>query len=322
MKNSFTKKLADPFLYVFWKTQIDILSACPPLQNMAFRSGIGTDRSRRLWLTMLRRIVKGLPTLLSSHLRDLRQGRIVLTNVTFGVTSRCTLRCDKCLVRMPDWPNPSDFPASRCIRELEALFAFADFIYTLNISGGEPFLHTALDEILLACAASDKIAHISVATNGTIVPNKKQLAALRAANATVRISKYRPELQPEVETLKHVLEQNSILYIHESGAFWYDLGDENICDNQGKRRFRVCSQRLCLIYYDKKLFQCCQTINQMQNGIQTDSKDYIDLRATDPSSFRAQWNAFGKKRVLSACSRCLGFTYKTPRIPIGTQRDC
>ena len=320
MKNAFAKKLASPFIYLFWKTQIDILSACPPLQGVVFTSGIGSDRSRKAWTAVLLKMMKEVPAALFSHARDARGKRIVLSNVTLAVTKRCTLQCGKCLMRIPDTPSSSDPPASELLCDLRTLFSLADCIYAFNISGGEPFLYAALDEILLACAASGKIERISVATNGTVTPGEKLLAALRAANATVRISKYPPELQPGVEALKRMLERSSIPYIHGSGAFWYDLGDGNVSDGQGKRRFQICSQRLCLIYYRGKLFRCNQTIVQMENGLQTDPQDYIDLRAIDPSSFRAQWRALREKRVLSACSRCLGFTYKTPRIPVAAQR--
>ena len=320
MKHTFTKKLAGPFLYLFWKTQIDILNACPPLQGAVFMSGIGSDRSARAWFAVLLKMLKEVPAALLAHARDIRGKRIALSNVTLWLTERCTLRCDKCLVRIPDTLQPSDPPASEILSDLRRLFSFADQIYAFNITGGEPFLYAALDEIVLACAASGKIARISVATNGTVLPGEALLAALRAANATVRISKYAPELQPQVETLKRLLESNSVAYLHESGAFWYDLGDPDANDRRGKQRFRICSQRLCLIYRFGKLFRCIQTATQMKNGLPTDAADYIDLRAAAPASYRAAWRALRTRRGLSACSRCLGFTYKTPRIPVAAQR--
>jgi len=49
-------------------------------------------------------------------------------------------------------------------------------------------------------------------------------------------------------------------------------------------------------------------------------EDYIDLRATSPAAFRGQWQKLLEKQTLSACSYCLGHTYKSPRAPVAEQR--
>jgi len=60
----------------------------------------------------------------------------------------------------------------------------------------------------------------------------------------------------------------------------------------------------------------------MEEGFLPDcGEDYIDLRTTDPAAFREQYRKLLKKRVVSACSYCLGDTYMTPQIPVAVQRE-
>jgi len=322
MDESMLARAADPLLHLFWKAQIGILRACPPLHGVTIKHGMNAERSPKLWLKTLLHVGLRAPQALAFHLRDIRGGRVVLPRVSVGVTTRCTLRCDKCIARIPEIKHRAHVPFDELKRDLQALFSCADHIYDLNLAGGEAFLHPQLDEILRFCAASGKAGHIDITTNGTVLPGEKLIAALQDTKATVRITRYPPALQPKAGALKQMLKEHGIPYLHEVGAFWYDTDNSGRPqEGSARRKFSVCAQTLCFSFFGGKLHLCSASAAQMEIGIIPDcGEDYINLREASPAAFRAQWKKLREKRSISACRYCLGCSYRAPKVPVALQR--
>ncbi|MDR0883210.1 MAG: radical SAM protein [Oscillospiraceae bacterium] len=320
MKN-ILQKVLDPFVYLFWAAQIQILVAFPPLHGLAIKHGMNADRSRKLWIKLLFQVLVRAPGAFFAHVSDKIRRRTVLPRVSYAVTTRCTLNCDNCIVHVPDIEHPADIPAERWIEDLQALLQCVDTIYVLTLAGGEAFLHPQLDELLRFCAASSQIGDIDVATNGTIIPNEEVLAALRDAKATVRISRYGAALQPKVEELKSRLKEYSIAYMHEAGGYWYKpVSLDEIQPGSTKRRYRVCAQQLCLVYYHRQIHKCTASAVLAEVGDRIEAIDYVDLRDLSPAAFRAAYQRWHKKRELTACAYCPGASYEAPRVPVAVQR--
>ena len=323
MKNKLIKKIIGPFQYLFWWTQLRILSACPPLFGLVTRFSLGAPNSPKVWIKTFLRMTVRVPHALFLHFRSQLAHRAVISRVVFPITTRCTLNCDKCVAHIPDLKgHHMDMPINDLLADIQSLLSCIDSIHFILLSGGETFLHPNLDEIIRACAASGKIRNIGVQSNGTVLPDAKTLAALREAKALVRISEYSPALQPEVGRMKALLKENGIRYTHESATAWSDTGE--FCQLQGgsvKRRFSVCIQRLCYPCFNGKLHLCCKSVILMELGFIPDCKeDYIDLRKTSPAEFWGQWRKLLKRRSIAACSYCLGDTYESSKIPVAVQR--
>jgi len=283
---------------------------------------LGAANSLGVWVKTLFQSMVGMPRALFEHCRDKREGSVVLPRVTFFVTTRCTLNCDKCCAQIPDLRNRRDIPLDELMWDLEKLLASIDYIYAFILSGGEPFLHPDLYKIIQLCADSDKIGDISLQSNGTIVPGAKVLTALREAKVLVKISRYPAALQRGVEELKCVLKENGVRYTHVSSTFWDDtISNGQRQEGSARRRFSVCISQLCLTYLNGKFYRCSTAAFLTENErIPCHGNEYIDLRVADSAAFRAQWQEMMKKRALTACSYCLGQTYKTPKIPVAVQR--
>jgi len=322
MKKTILKKIAAPMAYLFWKTQISVLRACPPLQGAISAHSMGAANSKAVWFKTLFRAVAGTPQALLRHWRDKRGHRVVLSRVNMAVTMRCTLNCDKCAVHVPDLQPRTDIPAHEMVRDIQSLLACVDTIYVFCLSGGEALLHSELDIIIRACAKSKKIMQILVQTNGTLIPHAKVLAALKASNAFVQISRYEQTLQPKVEELKRILRENGIGHAHSSSTAWSDLGDFGQPQKgSARQRFSFCTLQLCRAFYEGKLHLCGVSAFLMNDGYLPDNQDtYIDVRTADAASFYAQWKKLLKKRALPACSYCLGETYQSPKVPVAAQR--
>jgi len=314
------KKSFYPLAHLFWKTQLSILRACPSMHGLVVKRSMGATYSSGIWINALLRLIWGLPHALLEHCRNKREERFVIARITYLITTRCTLQCDKCVSYIPDMPQ-QDMPLDELSGDLERLLAGCDYIYAFIISGGEPFLHPDLDRLIRLCAASDKIGDISLQTNGTVVPGEKVLEALREGKVLVKISKYPAALQPDVEELKRVLTENGVLHTHASAKFWSDLsytGQPH--KGSGNRRFGVCVSHLCIPYLNGKLHHCIMAAYLAENGVMCLEDEFIDLRTADPAAIRAQWQKMTETRVLASCSYCLGQTYKTPKIPVAVQR--
>ena len=317
----FFENAVDPFKRLFWRAQIRILRACPPLAGVVSKVNLGAAYSRRVWLKTLFQTAAQAPGALFLHGRNQREGRIVAARVTLFITTRCTLSCDKCIAHVPDRASRGDIPLQELARDIRCLLSCVDHIYDVFLTGGETLLHPDLDEIIRICVDSGKVSHVSVPTNGTVLPEAKTLAALRNPKVTVKISRYPAVLQPDADTLKSLLRENGIRFTHASGAFWFDTGDGRLQAGSEKRRFSVCLQQLCFFCFHGKLHVCSEGAFLVEAGLAPDCKeDYIDLRSVSPAAFQGEWRALLKKRTLSTCSHCLGHTYKSPKVPVAVQR--
>ena len=321
MKKLF-KKAAEPFTAGFWMLQLYILRAIPPFLGLISKISMNANRSKKIWLMTLFRAAWLMPRALIQHLGNIMKKRVVIARMSIGVTSRCTLYCDKCVSHVPDYVHPMHMPREELLADMRFLLFCVDYIYDINLSGGEAFLHPHLDELIRFLAESGKVGDVNITTNGTVIPGEKVLAALRDEKITVKISKYDPSLQPNVEQLKAILKEQGIPYIHDAGTFWNDAGDLSLpLPGSAKRRFRVCAQQLCTPYWNGKLHMCTESTYFQYKHPEKSVGDYVDLQTVSPEEFREQFRAMYKKRVISACEYCAGFTYKTPKIPLAVQRE-
>ena len=301
--------------------QIYILRAVPPFLGLVSRISLSANKSTKIWLKTLFQAALLAPRALLQHLSNITKKRVVIARMSVGITLRCTLFCDKCAAHVPDYPNHAHMPREDLLADMRFLLSSIDYIYDMNLSGGEALLHPNLDEVIRLLGESDKVGDVNITTNGTVIPSEQVLSALLAANATVKISRYDPALQPNVEQLKAILKEHGIPYIHELGTFWYDSGDfSQPLEGSAKRRFRICTNQLCVPYWDGKIHLCAGSIYFQHKHPEKSARDDIDLRTVSPEEFRAQFRALRKKSVVSACEYCAGFTYNSHKVPPAEQR--
>jgi len=308
--------------YLFWRTQIAVLRVCPPLAGVLGRISLGAANSNKVWLKSFLVLLWNLPRIVVQHLHNKLAGRVVMPRLAMPITTRCTLNCDKCVACIPDLTYQQNIPAEELIADIQKIFSCVDYVYATILTGGEAFLHPQLDEILWACANTGKTDAISIQSNATIMPNAKVLAALKNTNTTVKITQYVPALQPRVEQFKQLLREHDVRFTHESAEFWSDHGElgqfQSGCP---RKRYRVCSQSMCMIYLRGKFHLCTRSaMSQLENKFPLPAEDFIDVRAIQPQEFARQWKALAKTRTLAACNYCLGNSYKSQRIPVGVQR--
>jgi len=228
------------------------------------------------------------------------------------------------MMHVPDLKSHRHVLTDNLVCDIRFLLSCVDFVHCFSITGGEAFLHPGLNEVVRACADKSKVGMVEIITNGTVIPDKELLVALREADVTVKISGYPQTLQPEVETLKRMLNEHGVRHMHSKGAFWRDtIGSGFGQPEEGcaKRRFSVCVQQLCMPIFDGKLHVCGESAVLLEEGLIPDCEDdYIDLRKIEPTRFDGQWRRLRKRHMVSACLYCQGSTYQSPKIPVAAQR--
>lgn len=80
------------------------------------------------------------------------------------ITRRCNARCKHCFI---DFNDPLSFEKELSIEEIARLTkTFGDALYSVYISGGEPFLRKDIFEIVSAYCKDTAVESVNIATNG------------------------------------------------------------------------------------------------------------------------------------------------------------
>jgi MoaA/NifB/PqqE/SkfB family radical SAM enzyme len=144
----------------------------------------------------------------------------------------CTLKCEKCgefnphLIKMGRYFS---ITALELWRDVTKLIDAVEQITTLQIAGGEPFLHKDIYDLIALAVEEDKVLNVEIVTNGTIVPTVKNLERLRAfeKKITVLVSDY-SGAGVNNQKLLHELMINKINHLFLKEMIWKDKSDTSL----------------------------------------------------------------------------------------------
>jgi len=109
--------------------------------------------------------------------------------LTFSVTAACQSRCKTCNIGKIYLENPEIAKQNLSLKEIEKVFKSLGHIYFFNVSGGEPFIHPELAELIRLACIYLKPRLIHIPTNAT-VPKSIE-------NITQKILAYMDEFLPD-----------------------------------------------------------------------------------------------------------------------------
>lgn len=120
-------------------------------------------------------------------------------NLTFSITNICQSRCRTCNI----WKIYKDHPGKKdeelSIEEIERIFRSMGHIYIFNISGGEPFLRSDLEEIIAAACRYLTPGLIHIPTNA--------IAQDRVIETSIKIIDFLKRYYPKIRlTIKPSLD--------------------------------------------------------------------------------------------------------------------
>lgn len=202
---------------------------------------------------------------------EMTEEGLVVPAITVIVGQACSLKCRHCANFSPFAPEPAKhYPLEQILDDLKILFRAVHSIPKIQVQGGEPFLYKELPELLDFIRASGKATTITVATNGTIVPNGTVLGSLKKNDVRVRISSYPATPKEKVELLKEKLQELDIqIWLYEfisDDSMWFDMGEistplpaythTGAAESDLQRRFLNCPFHDCFILENSRVGRC------------------------------------------------------------------
>ncbi len=251
---------------------------------------------------------------------------MVLPFLGISVTERCSLNCEKCIALMPYYQKPNNFCFMHNLPALERLVKSVDKILEVGFLGGEVFMHNGFAEFLEWAINQEKIKSITVLTNSTIIPNKKEIELLKNDKVIFGIDDY-GNLSLKMEELIEIAKAEQIKYYVLSNEDWQDLGDttrNNYSEEKRNKIFNNCSFKDCHLFLNGKLYRCQRQAHLTNLGfcesIQDDYVDYTIEKGAD--EFREDLKKLLQERkyALAACDFCKDITMHINRIPAAEQR--
>lgn len=205
-----------------------------------------------------------------------------LTELYVMLTYNCTLRCRECSAYVPyEKGCNDDFDCEKTIQAIQKLAQAYDYIDTVSLLGGEPFIYKKLEKLLREVVKIKNIERISLITNGTIVPDKVVFNILKGDNRFyVRISDY-GSLSTKKAQLCNLLQDNKVEYELTDYATWNKvpiLGKENT-DTINEKIKNCCAQGLSIYLIENKIFICpLLAYGSTRNILPSDEISYLDTQ--------------------------------------------
>lgn len=259
---------------------------------------------------------------LTGKVFNVKYTEIVLTTV-------CTLNCKGCSALMGEYKKPYHTDLEKNIKALERMLNLIDSIRHFRLLGGEPLCYPNLYEVLLFLSKQNKIKHVSIVTNGTLlIKDEKILKLLKDNKFDVFISNY-GKISYKKEELINQLENNNIKYIlSDEEKLWRNYGNFECRDRSKrelKKQFLNC-EMMCNSILDGKLHHCPRSTHGMNlKKIPDKKQDYVDLldENTTQKQLRKELYKFFYKYVpyVEACNYCNSGTNEIKYIPAGIQNN-
>jgi len=271
------------------------------------------------------------PFMILAHIgtvfKIIRKKYLSLLYVEIVVTTHCSLKCKFCSNFIQYYKKPYHVDIETNLKSIGRLLEAVDNICLVRLLGGETLLYPELEQLLSSLIGCEKVAHIQVVTNGTIIPKSNVISKLKHPNVSVSVSNYGKNSY-KIRELSEVLKKENIRhYISPEDLFWLDYGGPNKIkknEKQLQQQFGKCVPLNCNSILNGQLHFCPVSAHGMDLGyVERRKNDYIDLLdATCSTTDLRQklWDfQYGNKPYITACQYCNKCTDLATKIRPGEQ---
>ena len=200
------------------------------------------------------------------------------------------------------------------MKSIDRILKCVDFIYHMEMLGGEPFLYKHLPAVMEKLAQTDRIFQIDVITNGTVLPDKRLVPLLIRDNICVVVNDY-GAISTKKDALLSLLNNAGIKSRMNKHWAWADLGGfapRHRTETQLTALFQQCNFKACAELLHGKLYRCPRSSHGTNTGlVPRDDNDYVkvcDESINVPELQGRIRHLFEDKKFLSACDYCDGNT--------------
>lgn len=216
-------------------------------------------------------------------------GKVCADFLSLQITSVCNLRCEGCLTFTPYNKHMHHFKWDDIKKNIDALFSNIDYVRTLDLCGGEPFLLPIFHHVIeyVGSRYRNRIEYLRTVSNGTIIPTDEVCQAMAKNRMLVLLDDYRETVklsQDNYEKVYNKLIENKISVITNKVDKWIDLGitgGKKIKDKcQTVRLYDECNNtRFAML--NMKLYSCDYAAYASESGVYFENNsDYLDFRFT------------------------------------------
>ena len=257
---------------------------------------------------------------IGSHLRSYyftHRYKNYLPFLVISVGQACNLKCKNCGNFAPYAPaNHKRYDLWKILECIETIIHAVGYIGGVQIQGGEPFLYSDLNKLLLSLGQNPRVGSICIATNGSFNGyNKAVLSTIKKYRIGVRISDYKIEgyenAQKEfANTLNHAGIRYAYYEFTGDDSFWLFCGDQNTKKETGdsivEERFRNCAFNDCYTLENGILVRCSRAYNAtFVQKFALQERDFIDI--LHESNLKERLPQYLKQpEFMEACRYCYG----------------
>ncbi len=253
--------------------------------------------------------------------------KVVIRLSPQSLSEVCTLCCLHCNHSLPFLADPVHFTFEEFKRDVDLFFQYVDFVYYMDLVGGEPFANPDFYEIARYTLETygSRMYGMRFVSNGTILPDEKMLELMKTHKVMVSYTDYTasvPQIKARTEEFKALLTKYEIEFSIDAMPIWKDYGigrAENKFSNEQEKMdwFDNC-QTPCRYMRDGKLYFCTSDRLAQRAGITPeDPSSYLDFTTLTPEDrmlvleFEYGFSDRGYPLLCTKCNRQFSINSKT-----------
>ena len=263
-----------------------------------------------------------------------KYNKVYVSDITFGITQFCTLKCEYCNSFIPKIKNPINYSLEEMKETIQTYFQWVDEVNVLALCGGDAMVCPHFDELLQWIVKEyypRRAKHIEIYSNAVIVPTEMQLEFFKKNKIVYRFTDYSSMTgKQKITEVIELLERYDIMYDHVQFKEWYDCGypqkSNGISSEQGLINFfDMCDRKTCHGVWNNKIFFCSMCFYaDLIKYCELDESDCFDLKKCDEKrkkEFVEYYLGYNEKGYMNYCKMCNGgMNINTHAIPVGNQK--
>lgn len=224
------------------------------------------------------------------------------------ITTKCSLNCKECNNLIQYYQNPKNYDAKQVISDIKRICGVSKRIKILRILGGEPLVHPNLFIILDELKKINKIEHIEIVTNGTLIFDDKCVRLLKSNKFSIDISNYGEHSIKYSELIRQLKRKRIRYHTQEEQKAWKALSSCRCRERsltELKNVFAACTED-CHSLLNGELHLCARSSHGTDLGlIRKCSEEYVWVRKIHKKGqLKKQIYDLLNRKQITACNYC------------------
>ncbi|MBU5488417.1 radical SAM protein [Clostridium sp. MSJ-8] len=239
------------------------------------------------------------------------KGGLYIPNLTFMITTHCSLKCKYCVAYMNSYDNAKRkfFTYEQISNDIDNIFSVVDSVGSITIQGGEPFLHKDIDQIVKKLLEKN-FGIVIIATNGIFKIDEKKIKKLANERVNVAFSGYYDALPKEkldiyyknIELMKKYNVQHTVGVKVPEWTIPPTLWSKNYSIEVMKRKKQNCRIPIrCMQVVNGRLYPCLFSASLHEIGIADYKNDYVNLNS---QNLKEDIEKFMNQEYYDSCRHC------------------